>query len=355
MTKSTLSLTLFIGVVIFACKKKPIETTETFNKSTLLVSVTDGIIVPRYQTLQNEIGELSAAWADFKISQDQQNLNIVQEKWLDANIKFQRAKVFNFGPAMDNGLNASFGTYPTDTSKILTNATITSPNLGAIANIDAIGFPALEFLLYRTNALSLLTSDPNLTQYVDLVIDKMETEINQVVNSWTSSYSAIFKNGSGTEVTSGFSLLVNAFNKDFELAKNAKLGIPIGVQSLGIPQMEYEEAPFANQSLRLLTENLIGIRNLYDGVHENGSNDVGFDDYLVTLEKNHTHTQISDRFNFAFLKLSSLDDDLEYEVQNHMPDLNELYTNLQALVVHLKTDMTSAFGVLITYQDNDGD
>jgi len=35
--------------------------------------------------------------------------------------------------------------------------------------------------------------------------------------------------------------------------------------------------------------------------------------------------------------------------------LDNLYVKMQNLVVSIKTDMSSAFGVLITYQDNDGD
>jgi len=46
---------------------------------------------------------------------------------------------------------------------------------------------------------------------------------------------------------------------------------------------------------------------------------------------------------------------LVVEIQNQPSTLDALYTKLQNLVVHFKTDMTSAFGVLITYQDNDGD
>jgi hypothetical protein len=40
---------------------------------------------------------------------------------------------------------------------------------------------------------------------------------------------------------------------------------------------------------------------------------------------------------------------------NNVNDLDELYNLIAGNVVYLKTDMTSAFGVLITYQDSDGD
>lgn len=352
-------LILFSAIALIstftACKKKVIDSPDDFDKASLLKQISDEIIVPRYSSLNTRMGELAATWESFKSNPTPNNLSEVRAKWLNANLLFQRVKVFNFGPAIDHGLKSSFGTFPTDTTKILANTLNSSVDLNSLSNLDAVGFPALEYLFYRTNAISSLSTQPEVTQYVDAILVKMQTEIANVLTAWQNGYAASFKNSTGTEVTSGFSLLINAFNQDFELAKNAKLGIPIGKQSLGIPQLEYEEAPYSKLSLLLLAENLISLNQLYAGDGHNGVTGVGFDDYLIALEKNNTHAQIQDRFNFSFSKLASLGNDLAYAVQNSAGDLDELYVNLQAMVVHLKTDMTSAFGVLITYQDNDGD
>ena len=40
---------------------------------------------------------------------------------------------------------------------------------------------------------------------------------------------------------------------------------------------------------------------------------------------------------------------------NNKTALSVTYAELQRLVPYIKVDMTSALGVLITYQDNDGD
>lgn len=344
------------SVLVFAaCKKKPTETEEKFDKAVLLANVSDEIIRPRYTQLQHEIDALSTDWNSFKATPDATNLASVQSRWLSANILFQKVKTFNFGPALNFGLNASFGTFPTDTAKIISNANSANPNLTSLSNLDAIGFPALEYLFYRNDALNSLTNEVQLREYIDLVINKMQNEIDAVLNAWTSAYAATFKNATGTETTSGFSLLINTFNQDFELAKNAKLGIPIGKQSLGIPQMNYEEAPFSNSSLMLLEESLKGIFDLYKGIGKDGVNRTGFEDYLLALDKGGIDTKISQRFSISFNLLNQLGDDLALEVQNNMPKLDDLYANIQGTVVHIKTDMTSAFGVLITYQDNDGD
>jgi hypothetical protein len=346
-------LTVAIGFV--ACKKKDANPQNEFDKASLLKQVSDEIIVPRFSSLQNQLSELVTKWGTFKANPTSINLSNVKSSWLNANVMFQQCKVFNFGPALDHGLRSSFGTFPTDTSKILANSTNSSTDLNSLSNLDAVGFPALEFLFYRSNALNTLATDQNIVQYIDAVLLKMETEISAVLYAWNSGYSASFKNSTGTEVTSGFSLLINAFNQDFELAKNAKLGIPIGKQSLGIPQLEYQEAPFSKRSVTLLTENLIGLRFLFAGDGHNGITGIGFDDYLIALEKNNIENQIQDRFNYSFSQLSTLGPDLEYALLNSPSVLDDLYVNLQAMVVHLKTDMTGAFGVLITYQDNDGD
>ena len=72
----------------------------------------------------------------------------------------------------------------------------------------------------------------------------MVNELSNVRSSWTS-YKGTFVASTGTETTSAFSLLINEFNKDYELSKNAKLGIPLGKQSLGIQLPEYIEARYS--------------------------------------------------------------------------------------------------------------
>ena len=42
-------------------------------------------------------------------------------------------------------------------------------------------------------------------------------------------------------------------------------------------------------------------------------------------------------------------------IQSKNSELNETYSEIQKLIVYWKVDMPSRLGVLITYQDNDGD
>jgi len=349
-------LVFFISA--FSCKKKDKtnpEDTVNFQKREMLTHTSNQIILPGLTNLQTAVDELNSSWGLFKSNNADASFLQLQEKWEKTVLKFHRVKIYEFGPSSAVGFRAALGTFPTDTAKIIANSGNSNVNLALLVNLDAIGFPALEYIFFRQNAKSQLTASNELQAYVDKLILKIVNEVNTVHSAWNSSYGTTFSASTGTESTSGFSLLINEYNKEYELAKNAKLGIPIGKQSLGIPQIRYVESPYAKISLLILKENVLALRDLFQGKGANGIENLGFDDYLNALEKTSLVSSINTGFTDIENDLNNLSDDILIETQNRPGQLDALYTKMQNLVVHLKTDMTSAFGVLITYQDNDGD
>ena len=53
--------------------------------------------------------------------------------------------------------------------------------------------------------------------------------------------------------------------------------------------------------------------------------------------------------------IESMPDPFSETIINDPVSVNELYIEMLKQVVSLKTDMPSAMGILISYQDNDGD
>ncbi len=150
--------------------------------------------------------------------------------------------------------------------------------------------------------------------------------------------------------------MINEYNRDFELAKTAKVGVPLGKQSLDVPLPNYVEARYGDLSFDLLRASLVALKKVYNGQSfETGNDGVGMDDYLVHLEENDLDNMIDSGFQEMIDKTDEFSMTLEDALENDTQRMNELYNMLQGQVVHIKTDMTSAFGVLITYQDNDGD
>lgn len=344
-----------VVLVVVCCKKKSSEEDKaSFNKQTIMENVADNIILPNYNELDSKLVGFESSYAVFLADQSPANFSLLQESWKETYVQWERSLMFEVGPAMDELLKVSMGSFPTDTTKILNNIAAGTYNLDQVTNFIAQGIPAFDFLLYRQNAVSYF-SDPNYAQYGTDLIAKMRQHVTAVVNGWNNGYTASFKSSTGTEATSAFSLLVNSFMKSYEECKWTKVGIPIGNQSAGAVMPQFIEARRAKISFLLMRENLAALHRVFKGDQMNGTTGVGFDDYLVALDKQDLVNTINSEFEGILNMIDQHTSDFETTMNTDPASLQELYNKIHYLTVYLKTDMTSAFGVLITYQDNDGD
>ena len=100
---------------------------------------------------------------------------------------------------------------------------------------------------------------------------------------------------------------------------------------------------------------MICLKDLFNGNNSTGIEGKGFDDYLISLEKQDLVNSINTTFSSIISDIDLMNGTFEEVLTNNPSSLDALYTKIHNLTVSLKTDMASSFGVLITYQDNDGD
>ncbi|WP_107037131.1 imelysin family protein [Brumimicrobium mesophilum] len=354
MLKRSVGYVLLLSVaLLFSCKDKvgKDEDNTPFNKGDMLKNVSANIILPSLSQFDADISELKSSFITFKNDPTSANLEEVKMHWKSGYLTWQTLKIFDFGPIRNIGFKSATGTYPVDASKIQSNINAGTYNLASASNLDAIGLSALDYLLFNDQALSEFQTNAAYVVYTDEVIQKLSSETQTIVNGW-STYRGTFNESTGTSSTSAFSEFVNEFNRDYELAKTAKIGIPIGKANLGLTNPEYVEARYSGISFELLVESVKALKVTY-----NGSGGLGFDDYLVNLERTDLDDIINDKFDIIISKAEGFSMTLEQAINDPsmVNQLDELYLHLQQQVVNIKTDMTAAFGVLITYQDNDGD
>ena len=120
---------------------------------------------------------------------------------------------------------------------------------------------------------------------------------------------------------------------------------------LGNPDYQYIQAPYSKISLDILKANIVQIKNLFEARSSDARNNIGFDDYLKALDRNALSEEIVSELNAVIGSFDGLPADLRMAIEQNPQELEDLYQKMHALVVHFKTDMTSAFSVLITYQD----
>lgn len=337
-----------------------------YDRASMLSNVANNIILPNYQALRTEVNALATAADAFVTARDSAGLVALRDAWLATALEWQHCSAFEFGPAQTVSLRAQVNTFPTDTATIHANINAGSYDLESAANLDAKGFPALDFLLHGSgNTISEIVnlfSQQNYADYLTAVVTDLHTKITQVVTGWEASggnYLSDFVASTGTDVGSSTSLLVNQLNMDWELMKNAKIGIPLGKKSLGQILPEKVEALYSGRSMELAYENILAIRDLFTGTDRSGLDGIGLDDNLEQLDAQYNGESLSTAIKNGFAEVitaaNAVPDPLSATIQTNPAPVETLHQKIQMQVVLLKADMTSALAILITYQDADGD
>jgi predicted lipoprotein len=364
-----LSLVVILCCLCLQCKRKhkdhkPDEDPKTvFDKQAMLTNYADALIIPSYANFKIALDSLMDAYNTFKTSGSINDFQIVKLKFSIAYLKYQRCDLFEFGPAETQVIRANFNIFPTDSTQINSNISAGTYNLALIANLDAKGFPALEYLFFGNaaseNSMFALFSNVNRKQYVSDLLAEMSAKTDPVISAWNTSYRNTFVNSLNTDVGSSIGYMVNQLSYELDYLKNAKIGTPLGKKSLNVPVPGSCEAYYMATSVAYAKETLYLIESAYLGRSTSGANGKGFDDYLIHLDAQYNGGSLNDAINAQFAlaktKLAAVPDPLPTQVTTNAATVDAAYIELVKLLVLLKTDMPSSLGVVITYQDGDGD
>ena len=357
-----------LALLLAGCDPVDDDDVQDFDRGAYLAHTADNIIVPAYteflqrsQTLSGTLNDLTAGTINTE------DIDAAREALREAYMAWQRAQLFDFGPAINRALLVTTNTFPTDTAEISEASLAPSWTGGLPGNLDSSGLPALEWLLFSGDAATTATEwndEANgRLNHAQRLATFLTEEANAVVSSWTSEYRDTFVSSTGTEAGSSTGELLNAFNRVYEgIIRKGKLGLPNGIMTFSqTPQPDLVEAPFAAEwSVDFLAESLKACTHVYYGDDNNGTTDaIGLDDYLKSLGDvtygEGLHDDIAAQLTSTSTAIASLEDPLASFVVEQQAASFEVYAELQALVILWKVDMMSSLGVLITYQDNDGD
>lgn len=368
--KRLLFFALSVFLIASGCKKKESQSEKPqFDRVGMLTNIGNNIVIPNYQAFHIQADKLDSAIADFNAAPDLTKLTNLQAIFKNAYRSWQSCTVFELGPAADAFLNLNLNTFPTSVTDINSNIASGTYDLNAASNYDAKGFPGIDYLLFGSAAdnnaiLALYTTDGNATNrknYLAALSAEIKTNASNVYNAWIptgGNYINTFIQASGTDIGSSVGFLVNQLSSSEELLKNYKIGIPNGEQSAGTPYPSKVEALYSGISVELAVLQLQSLQNLFLG-KSNQADGSGFDDYVnytgASFNGTPLATAINNQFNTAIAKVQAIPNPLSDSVTNNNATVHAAYLELQKLLVLLKSDMPSALGVLITYNDNDGD
>lgn len=350
--------------LLWSCNNKTKnENTDNFDVSTILTNVGDNIITPQYSELKSSIAVMKNDFKEFNGSPDATKLTELQNSFKAAYSDWQSCSFVNFGNTNITTLRNVFNTYPTDTGNVNSTFTVADLNLESLSYADAIGFPALDYILFQgteSEIINRLSGEAN--NFVKSNIDLMTTKSIAAFDFWNTSnddYSTSFKTDNKKANGSGFSDFVNGYIQDVEILKNGQLAYPAGIIGGIKPRPNQSEALYSNYSLELFKAHLTNLENTYKGKDQLGTDGIGFDDYLSELGTKRDGLDLNELILGVFTSLQEkcdlLSGSMNDAIENQTSTTDEIYKKIKELVAYLKVDMTNAVGVQITYIDNDGD
>ncbi|PPK95147.1 imelysin [Nonlabens xylanidelens] len=372
MKLRNLVLVLFAAIAIGSCSESEddgVTTTDSFDRKALLENAADNIIIPALQDLSDDLNSLKTSKDLFIATPNQANLDELREKWLDAYMTWQYVEMFNIGRAEEILYSFQMNVYPTNVTDIQNNIASASYDLTSPNNNDAVGFPAVDYLLYGTanNDVDILNyystdfSAASHQQYLSDVIDQMDALTTTVLSDWTGSYRDTFVNSTGNTVTSSVNLLINDFIFYYEKGLRAnKVGIPAGVFST-TPLADRVEGLYSKEfSKELALEGLQAVDDFFNGRAYNGTTTgLSYASYVTELRTNNgtsdLTTAINNQLAAARAQMNVLDDNFANQVNTDNTLMTRTYDELQVATVLFKIDMLQTLNISVDFVDADGD
>ncbi|MGB0391382.1 MAG: imelysin family protein [Salibacteraceae bacterium] len=358
---------LWLVLALTSCNSKDNNSSsgEDYDRKIMLSNYAENVIIPNYSNLQQITESLKKAAEIFSLNPTESNLESLRLTLFSAHVAYQSCTSFDFGPAKAVVLRSVLNTYPVNKDQIHSNITSGNYDLYTVANLAAKGFPGVEYLIYgegltNSEVIELYTTNSesaNRAQYLQDVVGQCQVVVKSVYEEWAlNGYDQVFINSDGIAVGSSTSLFLNAMVLDFErFIRDGKIGIPLGVRSLGVPNPDKVEAYFSKKSLEVVEASVEKYKDTFNGVSNTGENGQGFDDYLNHEDASSVANNVNKQLDNILAKLALLNGPLSEDVVNNPSDVQKVYDEMQKAIVLLKVEVPSALSVLITYQDSDGD
>ncbi|MEM6397697.1 MAG: imelysin family protein [Bacteroidota bacterium] len=359
---SGLLFALLFVFVFFACEDdNATDDTVDFDRTALLTAAADNLIIPNLEALQSSVADLSTAVEAFVQNSTEQNLAAARTAWVQTVTDHQHCSAFGFGPGeLLLGTYAEvLGAFPINEAGVEENILDADFNLASSFATNIRGFYTVEYLIYGngpSDAELVAGFDQNRKDYLVLIMDEIQTEIDGIVSEWNSTYRADFIENDGTARGSSVSQYYNEFVKDYENLKNFKLELPAGLTA-GQEEVDgtLVEAFYSGISRDLIVEQFENSKNIYFGRSRAGQEFIGFNEYLESVVGGpelvrDTETAVEGiDAAIANLPQGRLSDNVG---SNEVEVLRDL---LQDNTANFKSSMSSLLGISITFNSGDGD
>jgi len=272
--KKTLFILIAFGLWSCSSDETSEDVSDNFDRKAMMTHLADNIIIPSFENLDSELTELVTVKNNFIAQPDANSLNDLRDQYVQAYLSWQHVELYNIGKAEEILYGFQMNVYPTNVNDITSNISNGSYDLSSVNNNDAVGFPAIDYMLYglgntETEILGYYTASTTADEhknYLGDLIDRMKLLTETVLNDWRTSYRDQFVNSTSNTATSAINMMINDYIFYYEKGLRAnKIGIPAGVFS-NTPLPDRVEGLYSKQYSKMFAlEALKAVKDFFNG------------------------------------------------------------------------------------------
>jgi predicted lipoprotein len=346
----------------------------------ILTGLGEKVAVPAYAAMTAAAVRLEEDATAFCDAPSAERLRAAQAAWRSAMAAWIAASVPQFGPIREDNRNLRVefwpdanNNVPRSVEQLLASGETISADLIASRSVAAQGLPALEQLLFDPDADPLApfldtASGRRRCDAVGAIAANLRAIATDVEAAWRPNRGGyateLARSGAegGAFASRGAAIeeVVNSMITVVERTKNDRLGKPLALLDGGTPVLARAESHRSRTSLVNVLHALEALRRLYLGGEiggEGAEEDFGFDDFLRLGGEASLDGEIERLFDLAIARARSLPASLSEIVADPAKnaDVSQLYSEVTQLTQLIKNDLSEATGVVVGFNENDGD
>lgn len=341
------------------------DSKKTFDRQEMLTFIVNQIIIPSFNNLEDNLGELKSSFDLFNADLTDENFEELTNQWLNSYKAWQHVEMFNIGKAMEEYYVFKSNIYPVDTVRVKSNIESGAYDLENPNNYSAQGFPTIEYLLFGpdddpSKGINQLRDNIKYRDYLKTMIESLVSHTKAVKEDWVRTKEEFVLSTENT-ASSNLNMMVNDFIYYFEKGFIAnKFGIPAGVFSPAALPDRVEGYYSKIYSKEIAMEALSSIKNFFNGISVENKDVTGpsLKSYLNFIESGKDHLlsdQINEKLSVVENSINALDQSFVRQMDSDLTLFLKTYDNIQSTVVLLKVDMLQVLNISVDYADADGD
>ena len=328
----------------------------------VLISLTDEVIVPAYQTVAQDVAQLDQDVKTLCDAPSDTSLENARRSWRRARASWMRSEAMWFGPVMERRSISLLDWSPTDAEgvdRLLAEARpITADEVRDALAANQRGFGAIERLLFSGGALAGLSQSAYYCSYLGAMTAATRQEADAILSEWVDGtdhrppYQDYFTDRANSALVSSAAVAQVIRTQVFliRVMVDMRLASVLGLRGDG-PDLSAVPGDAADNGLQDLRQEVLGMQAVYEG---SGQDAIGVSALVLPLSEE-TDLRLRQQFDAAIAAIDGVEGPLRIAVVERPVQVRGVYDRLSDVQRTISVEVVSLLGVSVGFSDTDGD